>query len=72
MKEPAPLPAVGLYSEAALASGAATTRLTDLRTRIEIGRKPLSAWDSGVKTWLASAGNQIAKEHSEAYAVAVM
>jgi putative aldouronate transport system substrate-binding protein len=62
-------PAQGLYSETNLTKGAsAGNDLTDLKEAIIQGRKPVSAWDDGVKKWRQVAGDKIRSEFEAAYA----
>jgi putative aldouronate transport system substrate-binding protein len=64
-----PLPTVGLVSQTDLTKGAALKKvLGQSETDIILGRKPLSSWDSAVKTWLAGGGTQIGHEYEDAYA----
>lgn len=62
-----PNPALGLYSESSVTSGAAaTTEINDLQKEIIIGRKPLSEWDAGLDRWLKATGDQQRQEYQDA------
>jgi len=64
-----PLPTVGLVSDTAQSKGATIEKdITSLYTDIIAGRKPLSAWDAGVKSWRSNGGEQIGHEYEQAYA----
>jgi putative aldouronate transport system substrate-binding protein len=66
-----PLPTAGLYSETALGAGQTVTKnITDLQNDILSGRKPLSAWDGGVRSWRSAGGDKMRSEYEEAYAAA--
>jgi putative aldouronate transport system substrate-binding protein len=68
MKSAIPNPAVGLRSETQQEKGGVIGKpLDDLTTDIVVGRKPLSAWDGAVKSWLSAGGAQITHEYEEAY-----
>jgi putative aldouronate transport system substrate-binding protein len=61
-------PTVGLTSNTELNKGAALVKaLTDLQGDIIQGRKPLSAWDDGVRTWRQQGGDQIRSEYETSY-----
>jgi putative aldouronate transport system substrate-binding protein len=71
MDNPAPLPTVGLQSETDLKQGAVLAKkMTDLQSDIMQGRKPVSAWADGVKSWKSSGGDTIRAEYEKAYAAA--
>jgi len=64
-----PLPTNGLYSETNIGVGATINKaVTDLRTDIILGRKPLSAWDAAMKTWRSAGGDKIRSEYEESFA----
>jgi putative aldouronate transport system substrate-binding protein len=64
-------PTAGLFSSTDLTKGAAINKkITDLQLGILQGRKPLSAWDDGVKAWRDGGGDQIRAEYEQAYAAA--
>ncbi|MGD7707532.1 hypothetical protein [Microlunatus sp. Y2014] len=66
-----PLPTVGLESATDQSKGAALTReMKDLAADIIQARKPLSAWDEGVKEWRNDGGDKIREEYQEAYQAA--
>lgn len=63
-----PLPTVGLESETDLSKGAGLTRdVTALIGDIIQGRKPLEAWDTGIKAWRAKGGDKIREEYQASY-----
>jgi putative aldouronate transport system substrate-binding protein len=62
-------PTVGLYSDSQGSKGGQIDeKLTDVRSDVFQGRKPMSAWDEGVKEWKRNGGDQIKKEYEESYA----
>jgi putative aldouronate transport system substrate-binding protein len=68
MKKNLPLLSAGLYAPTVLTTGATINKaITSLRNDIILGRKPVSAWDGGVKTWRSGGGDQIKKEYTAAY-----
>jgi putative aldouronate transport system substrate-binding protein len=71
MKSSLPLPTVGLVSDTDLTKGAALDKVIgQTESDIILGHKPLSSWDSAVKTWKAGGGDAIAQEYAKAYAAA--
>jgi putative aldouronate transport system substrate-binding protein len=62
--------ALGLYSETHTAPQAsiATKAVHEARDDILYGRKPVSIWDSAVKSWKSSVGDKMRKEYEEAFA----
>lgn len=59
----------GLYSNTQSRRGVALdTAIKNLELDIVLGRKPVSAWKTGVKTYLKSGGDQIATEYKKAFA----
>lgn len=60
--------AVRLYSATQSRDGARLTKkMTDLQADIIQGRRPLSAWDEGVKTWKSEGGDAIRAEYETAF-----
>lgn len=60
-------PTLGLYSEAAVTSGASALKtINDFQKEIIIGRKPLSDWDAQVERWRKETGDQQRQEFQEA------
>lgn len=60
--------AVGLYSATQSRDGARLTKkMTDLQADVIQGRRPLSAWDEGVKTWKSEGGDAIRAEYETAF-----
>lgn len=71
MRTAVALPTVGLVSDTDQNKGAALTKqMKDLQADIIQGRKPLSAWDDGVRTWKTNGGDTIRAEYEEALAQA--
>jgi len=69
MKTAVPIPTVGLESKTDESKGAALTReMKDLQSDIIQGRKDLSAWAEGVKSWQSKGGDTIRGEYEEALA----
>lgn len=61
-------PLAGLYSETDASKGAALEKkMVDLQGDIIQGRKPLSDWDEGVKTWRAQGGDDIRREYEASF-----
>ncbi|GAA5021901.1 substrate-binding domain-containing protein [Actinopolymorpha pittospori] len=61
-----PNPCLGLYSNTQQSKGATIdAKLTDEMNAVIQGRKPLSAWDDAVATWLKEGGEQIRKEYQD-------
>lgn len=57
----------GLYSETAVTKGASYgTRMKDVQRGVLLGEKPMSEWESFVKTWKAEVGDTMAAEYAEA------
>jgi len=42
--------------------------MANLQLDIVAGRKPVSAWDAGVKSWQSGGGDKIRSEYEAAYA----
>jgi putative aldouronate transport system substrate-binding protein len=64
-------PTLGFYSATNYAKGAAAYQTaSDGINDIILGRQPMSAYDSIVKTWAAAAGDQIRKEYTQAITAA--
>ncbi|APX31785.1 hypothetical protein BH708_02565 [Brachybacterium sp. P6-10-X1] len=62
-------PTLGLYSETSTRLGGSIDgRMNDLSNDILQGRKPVSAWDAGVRTWRRDGGDQIRAELEQARA----
>jgi putative aldouronate transport system substrate-binding protein len=62
-------PTAGLFSDTQQTSGPKLTKIiTDVQSDVMQGRKPLSAWDDGVKKWRSSGGDKVAHEYAKAYA----
>ncbi|OIV37338.1 hypothetical protein BIV57_11375 [Mangrovactinospora gilvigrisea] len=62
-------PVNGLYSDTNTNKGATLTQnMYDLLNDIVAGRKPLSAWKGGVKTWRSQGGDQMRSEYEKALA----
>ena len=60
-------PTYGLYSPAAISSGADLQQLTtDRITAIIAGREPLSSFDQFVNDWRSRGGDQMRKEYEQA------
>jgi putative aldouronate transport system substrate-binding protein len=69
MKVTVPLPTVGLFSDTQLSTGATIDKnMANLQLDIISGRKPVSAWDGGVKSWRSAGGDKIRSEYEQAYA----
>jgi putative aldouronate transport system substrate-binding protein len=61
-------PAYGLFSNTQSRSGASLdAEMKALELDIVLGRKPVSAWDDGVKNYLSKGGKKIQDELSEEY-----
>ncbi len=59
----------GLYSDTLSKKGAIIDGpLNDLSTQIILGKQPVSAWDQGVKDWLAAGGEDIRSELQQGFA----
>ncbi|MFC7624156.1 extracellular solute-binding protein [Microlunatus sp. GCM10028923] len=59
----------GLYSDTMSKKGAIIDGpLNDLSTQIVLGKQPVSAWETGVKDWLAAGGEDIRSELQQAHA----
>ncbi|POH75419.1 extracellular solute-binding protein [Arthrobacter glacialis] len=59
----------GLYSATASRTGAQQLKSMEaLQNDIVQGRKPVSAWDAGVKDWQGKAGDKMRSEYEEAFA----
>ncbi|WP_205116492.1 extracellular solute-binding protein [Tenggerimyces flavus] len=64
-------PTLGLYSETEAAKNAQlSAKLTDARTEILRGQKPVSTWKEAVDTWRKDGGDTIRDEYEAAYAKA--
>ncbi len=58
----------GLYSDTLSKKGAIIDGpLNDLSIQIILGKQPVSAWDAGVKDWLAAGGEDIRSELQQAH-----
>lgn len=61
-----PWPTAGLYSPTDQSKGAGLEKnMTNLMTDIIVGRKPVSAWDDGVRSWKTGGGDAIRAEYEE-------
>ncbi|GAA5021896.1 extracellular solute-binding protein [Actinopolymorpha pittospori] len=61
-----PNPCLGMYSNTQSTKGSTIDgKLTDEMNAVIQGRKPLSAWDDAVATWLKEGGEQIRKEYQD-------
>lgn len=60
-------PTTGLYSRTYAQQGTQlATQITDAAQSIMQGRQPLSSWDSAVKAWRSSGGDQVRSEYEKA------
>jgi putative aldouronate transport system substrate-binding protein len=61
-------PSLGLYSQTDSTRGTAIMQtVTDGFTDIVAGRRPMSDYDSIVRSWRSSGGDQIRKEYQQAW-----
>jgi putative aldouronate transport system substrate-binding protein len=64
-----PYATAGLYSATSNTTGTVVNNnIESLVGDIVQGRKPLSAWDDGVKQWRSKGGDQMRKEYEEQHA----